>query len=64
MGNVEQLGLCCTYLSFYLFIYSLQKIIGETWEMAQRLRVIVVQAQRPEYKSHHWPQNLDVTTIL
>lgn len=64
MGDVEQLGLCCIYLSFYLFIYSLQKIIDGTWEMAQRLRVIVVQAQGPEYRSHHWPKNLDVTSIL
>lgn len=35
-----------------------------TWEMAPWLRVIVVQAQGSEYSSHHWPKNLDVTSIL
>lgn len=41
-----------TYPFSYSFIHF-KKIIDGTWEMAQRLRVIVVQAQGPEYSSHH-----------
>lgn len=49
-------------LLIHLFISK--KIMDGTWEMAPWLRVIVVQAQGSEYSSHHWPENLDVTSIL